>query len=135
MTTDTLRMITTALALAAGAILGAALRYGVGLWATERLGSGFPYGTLIVNLVGSVVLGAFAGFVARHPDVDAAWRLFIATGFCGSLTTFSTLSLETVALFERGHYWSGALNAFGSLGLGLLAIVFGMNLSRVLFPG
>nr|MBA3531074.1 fluoride efflux transporter CrcB [Ardenticatenales bacterium] len=118
------------LALALGAIAGALLRYQATLWAAARFGTGFPYGTLLVNLVGSFILGFFLalatrGGVVAHPTL----RLFVATGFCGSLTTFSTLSYETVLLLTDGRLLPALLNAAGSVVAGLLCVVLGAALA------
>ncbi len=122
----------TFLALATGATLGALLRYYVTLWAVARFGSTFPYGTLLVNLAGSLLLGFVLALSAARSDLSPTVRLFIATGFCGSLTTFSTFSYETLSLFERGNLAAAALNAFGSMGAGLAAVFLGAALARAL---
>jgi len=86
-----------------GAMLGAWLRWGVGLWlaaAHPRL----PMGTLAVNLAGGYLIGIAMGFFASNPEVAPAWRLFAITGFLGGLTTFSAFSGESVVLLQRGDY-------------------------------
>ncbi|NJM09172.1 fluoride efflux transporter CrcB [Candidatus Gracilibacteria bacterium] len=117
-------------ALMLGAMLGATLRYYAGMWATVVLGSTFPYGTLLVNGAGSFVLGLFYGYLALRPELHPAWRMLIAVGFCGSLTTFSTYSFETLALIERGQLLSAALYALGSMALGLLMVWLGVLVGR-----
>lgn len=89
-----------------GAGLGGVLRHGVNL-AALRLGSGFPWGTLGINIVGSVLMGVVTGWLALRGGSPQA-RLFVATGILGGFTTFSTFSLETVVLMERGE-WPAAL--------------------------
>jgi CrcB protein len=125
--------VTKLLFLIAGAGAGATLRYYLSLWAAARFGTTFPYGTLIVNIVGSVLLGGFFTLTTERFDISPDVRLLVATGFCGSLTTFSTFSYETMGLLNRGSYLSGALNAFGSLALGLVGVVLGAALVRALF--
>lgn len=112
--------------LALGATLGALLRYQLSLWAAARFGPRFPMGTLLVNMVGSLLLG----FVLALPALNARTRLAVATGFCGSLTTFSTFSYETVALFERGNVSAALLNVVVSVLAGLLCVILGAALAR-----
>ncbi len=126
-------VIATILILAISATLGAALRYYVSLWAAALFGTPFPYGTLLVNVVGSFILGAFLTLAGQGLVTNPGLRLFVATGFCGSLTTFSTYSYESVALFERGSYLIGALYMFGSLALALVSVIVGAALMRALF--
>lgn len=126
--------VITILLLALGATLGATLRYYATIWAAARFGTAFPYGTLLVNLVGSFVLGGFLTLATGRFAVSPEMRLLIATGFCGSLTTFSTFSYETLALVNAGNYLTGLLNAFGSLALGLIGVAVGATLARALFP-
>lgn len=89
-----------------GAGLGGVLRHGVNL-AALRLGAGFPWGTLGINVAGSVMMGLVTGWLALRGGPPQA-RLFVATGILGGFTTFSTFSLETVTLLERGE-WAAAL--------------------------
>jgi CrcB protein len=126
-------VIVTILILAVSATLGAALRYYASLWAAAQFGTAFPYGTLLVNVVGSFILGAFLTLATQRIIVSPALRLFVATGFCGSLTTFSTYSYETVAMLEQGSYLTGALYLFGSLALGIVSVIAGAALIRALF--
>jgi CrcB protein len=91
----------TYLLIACGAVLGANARYLVSQWAARRWPSGFPYGTLIVNVTGSFILGLLSALVgARFPDASGA-QLLIGTGFCGAFTTFSTFAYESVALAKQ----------------------------------
>lgn len=118
--------------LAVGATLGAATRYYVTLWAAQQFGVGFPYGTMIVNVVGCIILGGFLTLAAERPYVSSETRLLISTAFCGSLTTFSTFSYETVALLSSGNYMAGVLNVVVSVALGLLGVLLGIVLVRSL---
>lgn len=120
----------TFLLLALGATCGAAARYYTTLWAARQFGVAFPYGTLIVNIVGCLILGAFLTLALERPGIGPQTRLLISTAFCGSLTTFSTFSYETVALLSSGSYLAAALNAVGSVLLGLLGVWLGMTLVR-----
>jgi CrcB protein len=125
--------MTPVLLIALGATLGATLRYYLTIWAATQLGISFPYGTLLVNGIGSFVLGFFLIFVSVRLQSSVHLRMLVATGFCGSLTTFSTFSYETVELLNNGNLAGAFLNMAGSLVLGLLAVVAGIALARTLF--
>ncbi len=127
-------VMTTILILAIGATAGATLRYYMSIWAAARFGTAFPYGTLLVNVLGSFILGCFLTLATQRLAISPQMRLLISTGFCGSLTTFSTLSYETVGLLNEGDYLASALNAFGSLALGLACVVLGAAVARALTP-
>jgi CrcB protein len=111
--------------IAAGAVLGANARYWLGAWAAERWGAAFPYGTLLINVSGSLLIGWFMAFAAGRTLVDPRWRLLFVTGFLGAYTTFSTYSYESLSLFTRGQWLPGLVNALGSAGLGILAAALG----------
>ena len=86
-----------------GAGIGGALRHGVNLSTARTFGTGFPYGTLTVNVVGSLVMGVLAGYFAFRGEATQAWRLFLTTGILGGFTTFSSFSLDTALLYDRGE--------------------------------
>ena len=109
-----------------GAGLGGVLRHGVNL-AVLRLGQGFPWGTLGINVLGSVLMGVVTGWFALRGG-SAQGRLFLATGVLGGFTTFSTFSLEAFTLIERGE--AGAALAYVSISL--LAGIGGLALALVL---
>jgi CrcB protein len=113
-----------------GAGIGGALRHGVNVAATRLFGFGFPYGTLIVNVAGSFVMGLFAGYFAFRPGVPQHLRLFLTTGLLGGFTTFSSFSLDTALLIERHSYGLAAGYVVGSLAAGLSALFFGLALFR-----
>ncbi len=119
------------LAVAAGAAIGANLRYGLALWAARKWGSGFPAGTLIINVSGSLLIGLAMGLAASRLALTPALRLFIVTGLAGGYTTFSTFAYETYELINAGSLWRAAANAAGSVLLGLLAVVAGVMLARL----
>lgn len=114
-----------------GGGLGAMSRYGVGLM-VGRLGDGvFPVATATVNILGSLLMGLFVGFLARTlPDWQASGRLFVAVGFLGGFTTFSSFSLDMVTLLERGHVSTAILYGAVSLSLPFLALVAGLVVMR-----
>jgi len=90
------------LAISVGAAAGALLRW----WLGDRLNAAFPLlppGTLAANIIGGYVIGAAVAFFATFPALPPEWRLFMITGFCGGLTTFSTFSAEVVGLLQRGQ--------------------------------
>ena len=113
-----------------GAGIGGALRHGVNVLATRQFGLGFPYGTLIVNILGSFVMGLFAGYFAFRPGVPQHLRLFLTTGLLGGFTTFSSFSLDTALLVERHSYGLAAGYVVGSVAAGLSALFFGLALFR-----
>jgi CrcB protein len=114
----------TALLVLLGGAIGAPARYLTDLYVREWAGTDFPWGTMAVNAVGSLVLGLLAGAAAS--GVLPGWVLTLAgTGFCGALTTFSTFSYETVRLAENGRWRSAALNVLGSLAVGTTAVSLG----------
>jgi len=113
-----------------GAALGANMRYLLGQLVTQRLGSGFPYGTLLINVLGSLGIGLFLGLVGTPYEPSSAWRLLIVTGFLGGFTTFSTFSYETYTLFALGRWQDALLYAFGSVAIGLAATAMGVRMSQ-----
>jgi fluoride exporter len=114
-----------------GAGIGGALRHGVNVGATRLFGFGFPYGTLIVNILGSFVMGLFAGYFAFRPGLPQHVRLFLATGVLGGFTTFSSFSVDTALLIERHAYWLAAAYVAGSVAAGLIALFAGMSIFRI----
>ena len=111
-----------------GAGLGGMARHGVGV-AALRLGSSFPYGTLAINVLGSILMGLFTGWFALRGGSQAL-RLFIATGVLGGFTTFSSYSLEAVLLLERGETGAALAYILGSMVLGLAGLFLGLALTR-----
>ena len=115
-----------------GGFLGAIARYALGGWAAEKWGAGFPYGTLLINVSGSFVLGLFLAVTASRLPIDPRWRLFFAVGFLGAYTTFSTFTYETVQLLLAND-WRPALAYVGvSNVLGVGAALLGIGLGRIL---
>ncbi len=117
-------------AVAVGAILGAIARYAVGGWAARRLGSTFPYGTLLVNLTGSFLLGLFLTLTTDRFLLNPRLRLAVAVGFFGSYTTFSSYTVESLTLILSGHPLLGLTNLVGGTLLGALAATLGIFLGR-----
>ena len=122
--------MTVAMVLLGGAI-GAPVRYVTDLFVQSRRDSRFPVGTLLVNVIGSLVLGATAGMVS---GTTSPWVFaLVGTGFCGALTTFSTFSFETVRLVEEGSLLMAAVNVFGSLAVALGVCAGGFAMTSALF--
>lgn len=117
-----------------GGGLGAALRHGVNLTAARLLGSGFPWGTSFVNVVGCFAMGLIAGWFAFRADagVTQHTRLFLTTGILGGFTTFSAFSLDTALLWERGAVTAAAIYVVGSVALSIAAVFAGLWLIRSL---
>jgi CrcB protein len=119
----------------AGGSLGAAARYGVSLAAVRLVGTGFPWGTFLVNMAGCFAIGVLAALADRLPLFSPALRLFFMTGFLGALTTFSTYAFETVAALRSGQ-WAGAAANFTANNLGgVLLVLAGMAMVQALLRG
>lgn len=116
--------------IAIGAALGANARYLVGVWAGNRLGADFPYGTFIVNIVGSFILGLLLALGTERLQLSPEARLLLAVGFLGSFTTFSSYAVESTNLLREAGLWRGLLNVFGNNLVGLLAAVSGAAFAR-----
>lgn len=114
----------------AGGALGSALRFLVGAAVASPPGA-FPWGTFTVNILGSFVLGVMSGLAVRYDVLSRTTLLFLGTGLCGGFTTFSTFSLEGLALIQAGHVWIFAAYAGGSLVGGLAAAALGIGVVRV----
>jgi fluoride exporter len=120
------------LAISLGAIVGANLRYLVSQFAARILGPVFPYGTLIINVAGSFIVGWFVIWTSERALIDPRWRLLVVVGFCGGFTTFSSYAFETMAYFEQGQWLLMATNFVANNVLCLAAALSGMALARVL---
>jgi fluoride exporter len=117
-------------AIAAAGALGAASRYLVDGFVQDRVEGAFPWGTWVINVSGSLLLGFLVGLGLYH-GLTATPRAVIGTGFLGAYTTFSTLTFESVRLFEDGSRYESLLNAVGSLVAGLLAAAAGLALAAM----
>jgi CrcB protein len=113
-----------------GAGIGGALRHGVNVGSTRLFGYGFPFGTLIVNILGSFLMGLLAGYFAFRPGLGQHARLFLTTGILGGFTTFSAFSLDTALLVERHSYRLAAGYAVGSVAASVSALFFGLAVFR-----
>lgn len=113
-----------------GAGIGGALRHGVNVGAARLFGYGFPFGTLIVNVLGSFAMGVLAGYFAFRPGIAQHMRLFLTTGILGGFTTFSAFSLDTALLVERHAYGMALGYAVGSVAASISALFFGLAMFR-----
>lgn len=114
-----------------GGALGANARYLVSIWAANRWGTAFPYGTLVVNATGSLFLGYLLTVMVLRFGDDLDTRLLIATGFFGAYTTFSTFTFETFALTRQGGYLAATLNVLGTTLLALTGAAVGIALASM----
>jgi fluoride exporter len=115
-----------------GGGLGASLRHAVNVTCAKCIGTAFPYGTFIINISGSTVMGLIAGYLAFKGEASQPWRLFLMTGILGGYTTFSAFSLDTALLYERGALGLAAIYVLGSVGLSIAGLFAGLALMRYL---
>ena len=111
---------------ALGGGLGAAARYAIGAWMVPRFGATFPLHTLLINVTGSLLIGALLPLLVDRPQIDPAWRLFLVVGFLGGYTTFSSYSFELISLARAGSWSAAALYLLASNALSLAACALGM---------
>jgi CrcB protein len=116
--------------IALGAVVGASARYFLSGFIAKLFSSSFPYGTLVINITGSVLLGFFLVWTSERVLIDSRWRLLIAIGFCGSYTTFSSYAFETFALLEQGQWLLAGSNVIASNLLCLVSVLTGAALAR-----
>ena len=121
------------LAVAAGGAVGSVARYLVGVGAGRLFGTEFPWGTLIINVTGSFLIGAFVGLFAAKWDLSQSTRIFLTVGICGGFTTFSTFSLDSYYLIERGQTLASLVYMVTSVALSFGALIAALRLVRA-FP-
>lgn len=126
--------VTTYLAVGMGGFIGANARYLLGQWAANRFGTGFPYGTFLINMIGCLIIGSF-GTLANRLAWNDHWRLLIAIGFVGAFTTFSTFEYESFQLVSEGNLMRAGANVLGSVLVGFFAVYIGVVLARLLLRG
>jgi len=113
-----------------GAGLGGAMRHSVNIFALRLFGSGFPFGTLAVNVVGSLLMGILFGLFSARWETQTSLRLFLTTGVLGGFTTFSAFSLDVALLYEQGHTALALIYVVVSVALALTGLFLGMALAR-----
>jgi len=119
-------------AVAIGGAVGSVARYVVNLLIQGRAGPDFPLGTMMINISGSLILGALATIGLETTVLSPELRLLLTTGFCGGYTTFSTFSLDAVQLMERREFQRASWYVIGSVGLSLVGTIIGVALVRQL---
>lgn len=112
-----------------GGAIGAGARHLVGQWVIARIGSGFPWGTLSINIAGSLAMGLLIGWLARG-DAGETMRLFVGVGILGGFTTFSAFSLDFWVLFERGQAGQAFAYVFASVVGAIIACGLGLFITR-----
>jgi fluoride exporter len=120
----------TVILISLGAIIGANLRYFVAQYITALIPSSFPFGTLIINISASFVLGFFLIWTSERVLADPRWRLFVAVGFCATYSTYSSYAFETFALFEKGQFSIGLLNVLATNAVCFIAVALGAVVAR-----
>ncbi len=121
------------LQVALGGAIGASMRYASGGVALRLFGTGFPYGTMLVNIIGSFLMGLAAIYLMERMDGSfARYAPFVMTGVLGGFTTFSAFSLDVLFLIERSRFVAAAIYMGGSVILAMLALAAGMALARMI---
>ena len=119
------------IAVAVGGSIGSIARYLVAIGASRWFGPNFPWGVLIINVTGSFLIGAFVGLFATRWDLPQAARIFLTVGICGGYTTFSTFSLDSYYLMERGELGAALIYMVASVCLSIGALMGGLFLARL----
>ncbi len=122
--------MTQLLAIAGGGAVGALLRFWMSTAVYALLGRGFPYGTLAVNVIGSLAMGFLYVWILERVVVAPEWRAALLVGFLGAFTTFSTFAIETFNLLEEGAYTKAFLNALLSVAACIVAAALGVATGR-----
>jgi fluoride exporter len=117
-------------AVALGGAIGSVARYLVGIGSGKLFGIAFPWGTLIINIVGSFLIGVFVESFALRWDLPQVARVFLTVGICGGFTTFSTFSLDSYLLMDRGELWPAFAYMAGSVVLSIAGLFAGLQIVR-----
>ena len=115
-----------------GGFLGAVTRYAVSAWIGQKWGRSFPLGTFFVNVSGSFLIALIMSLMTERFMVNPQWRLFLAVGFLGAYTTFSTFELETGALLRDGEWMIALLNVLLSVAAGFIALKIGEVIAKTI---
>lgn len=114
-----------------GGGLGSVVRYLFGKW-LNNMGSSIPYGTMLANILGSLLIGIVLGYLSKTSNISHSTSLFLATGFCGGFTTFSSFAYENHLFLRNGDFFSFLPYMFGTLILGILAVFLGLYISKII---
>ena len=123
---DTIRNI---IAVGAGSFIGGIARYLVSL-AMKGISKGFPWATILVNLLGCLIIGLLWGFLSRNASESTSWGLFLTVGLCGGFTTFSTFSKEALTMLQTGQIWGFASYIALSILAGIVLVAIGYYIGR-----
>lgn len=115
-----------------GGFVGAIARFWVGVYIANRMGTRFPYGTFVINISGSFIIGLVITVLAERSSLSPNWRYLIPIGFVGAYTTFSTFEFETLRAIQDGQIAIGMLNVFGSVIAGFIAVWLGVITAKLL---
>ncbi|MBN9352348.1 MAG: fluoride efflux transporter CrcB [Chitinophagaceae bacterium] len=121
----------TLLLVGIGGFLGSISRYGLALWMTRFFPSSFPSGTFTVNIFGCFLIGLFYGLSERYDWFTPELRIFLATGFCGGFTTFSSFAYENISLLRLSQYFTFAFYTISSVALGLVGVIAGIFITKI----
>jgi CrcB protein len=113
-----------------GGGIGSSLRHTINVVCARCIGTAFPYGTFIINITGSTIMGLIAGYLAFKGEASQPWRLFLMTGVLGGYTTFSAFSLDAVLLYERSEFALAAFYVLGSVAFSIAGLFAGLALVR-----
>ncbi len=113
-----------------GGALGSAARFWVGTTVAGRMGTRFPYGTLVINITACFIIGLSLEFLNHHADLSPSWRFLVPIGFVGAYSTFSTFEWETFSNLSHGTFWIAILYVTVSLISGLVAVALGVALAK-----
>jgi CrcB protein len=119
------------LAIGIGAMIGANARYALSQWAIQQWGSQFPYGTMMINIIGSFCIGLIMALSERW-NISPVMKLLLVTGLLGGFTTFSSFSFEIYTLIQQGFLWNAFIYAILSVGIGLIAVIFAVQSVHIL---
>ena len=114
-----------------GGGLGSVVRYLFRKW-LNNMGSSIPYGTMLANVLGSLLIGIVLGYLSKTSNISHSTSLFLATGFCGGFTTFSSFAYENHLFLRNGDFFSFLPYMFGTLILGILAVFLGLYISKII---
>lgn len=120
------------LLVALGGALGSIARFWVGSAVTDRMGTRFPYGTIVINVTACILIGFFMAFLDRRGETDLAWRFLVPIGFVGAYSTFSTFEWEAFSSLQAGAFFISSLYIVSSLFLGLVGVWLGVWIAKAI---